>query len=106
MSESIHVPINLEPAPPKGEEKERDPKTGIFAIKDWGPHCGRGFVSDSRFGSDLVIKRTNRASTKKWRKLGPHSHESSAISRAELFEYCGLTPHGEHRRPDCHAQRN
>ena len=81
MSESIHVPINLEPAPPRRKEKERDPKTGIFAIKDWGPHCGRGFVSDSRFGSDLVIKRTNRASTKKWRKLSSNTRNTALFQK-------------------------
>lgn len=43
-----------------------DPKTGIKPIADWGNACYQGFVSDSRFGSGLVIKRTNRATTRKW----------------------------------------
>jgi len=33
-------------------------------------HLARGFVSDSRFGGGQVIKRTNRQSTRKWRKVG------------------------------------
>ena len=43
-----------------------DPKTGIKPIADWGNACYRGFVSDSRFGSGQVIKRTNRETTRKW----------------------------------------
>jgi hypothetical protein len=47
-----------------------DPQTGIRPIKEWGASCGRGFVSDSRFGpNQLVIRRTNRAITRKWKAL-------------------------------------
>ena len=48
-----------------------DPETGIKPIAEWGPECARGFVSDARFsrGNDKVIKRTNRATTRKWRKV-------------------------------------
>ncbi len=48
-----------------------NPETGIRFIRDWGGHCGIGFVSDQRFagGGEQVIKRTNRTTTKKWRKL-------------------------------------
>jgi len=51
--------------------KHIDPKTGILPISEWGASCGRGFVGDSRFATknDSVIKRTNRAVTKKWRKV-------------------------------------
>lgn len=34
-----------------------------------GNCLGRGFVSDSRFGSGDVIKRTNRNVSRKWRKV-------------------------------------
>jgi len=56
---------------PKRPEKHLDPKTGIWPMSEWGVECQRGFVSDSRFGSDQVIKRTNRESTRKWRELNP-----------------------------------
>jgi hypothetical protein len=46
-----------------------DPATGIWPIAEWGAACGRGFVSHPRFGADQVIPRTNRATTRKWRKL-------------------------------------
>jgi hypothetical protein len=39
-------------------------------MAEWGASCGRGFVSNSRFGpNQLVIPRTNRAVTRKWRAL-------------------------------------
>jgi hypothetical protein len=47
-----------------------DPKTGIWPISEWGPSCGRGFVSNARFArsaSEQVIQRTNRETTRKWR---------------------------------------
>jgi hypothetical protein len=40
--------------------KHIDPKTGILPIHEWGEECGRGWVSESRFGTGPVIKRTNR----------------------------------------------
>ena len=43
-----------------------DPETGIRPISKWGDACRRGFVSDSRFGSGPVIKRTNREVTRRW----------------------------------------
>jgi hypothetical protein len=47
-----------------------DPETGIRPIAEWGACCGRGFVSNARFGpNQLVIPRTNRAITRKWRAL-------------------------------------
>lgn len=54
---------------PNRPGKHIDPKTGIWPICEWGNACYQGFVSDSRFGSGNVIKRTNREVTKKWRKL-------------------------------------
>jgi hypothetical protein len=49
-----------------------DPKTGIWPMSEWGSACQRGFVSDSRFSpSDTVIKRTNRETSRKWRRLEP-----------------------------------
>ncbi len=49
------------------ERVHRDP----YDLSTWGSACGRGFVRDERFsgGSDLVIKGTNRASSRKWRAL-------------------------------------
>ena len=43
----------------------------IKPMSEWGAECGRGFCSDARFsgGKDRVIKRTNRAVTRKWHKL-------------------------------------
>lgn len=51
------------------ESPKTDPQTGIKPISEWGGACKRGFVSDARFDSgkgDQVIKRTNRAKTRKW----------------------------------------
>lgn len=62
---------------PQHPGKHIDPDTGIWPISDWGHECGRGFVSDARFsgGRSKVIKRTNRNTTRKWRKLehGPRA---------------------------------
>jgi hypothetical protein len=58
--------------PPPAEEKTHttDPRTGIRPISQWGASCGRGFVSNARFGPNQpVIRRTNRAITRKWRAL-------------------------------------
>ena len=70
---------NQRPGPAEKKErgeavtKEINPETGIYYIKDWGGHCGIGFVGDQRFAQsgEQVIKRTNRQTTKKWRKLNP-----------------------------------
>jgi hypothetical protein len=53
----------------KKEEHSIDPKTGIRPISEWGPECARGFVSDARFGSGRIIKRTNRQTTRRWLQL-------------------------------------
>lgn len=55
---------------PKHAGKHIDPKTGIWPIAEWGAACARGFVSNERFAraGDKVIKRTNRTTTKKWRR--------------------------------------
>jgi len=42
-----------------------DPQTGIAPIERWRGSCGRGFVSDSRFGSGLVLKRNTHRSKRK-----------------------------------------
>jgi hypothetical protein len=47
-----------------------DSKTGIKPISAWGYGCARGFVSDARFGSGQVIKRTNRDVSRRWRRGG------------------------------------
>jgi hypothetical protein len=50
--------------------KHIDTRTGIWPISEWGPSCGRGFVSNQRFArspSEQVIQRTNRDTTRKWR---------------------------------------
>jgi hypothetical protein len=45
-------------------------------LSRWGPSCGRGFVSNPRFGANrLVIPRTNRATTRKWRELDARAGE-------------------------------
>ncbi len=49
--------------------KHIDPETGILPMEEWGSACQRGFVRDARFGSDQVIKGTNRNTSRKWRKL-------------------------------------
>lgn len=56
--------------------KKRDP----YDISTWGPECGRGFVSSERFArpGDIVIKRTNREVTRRWRKcndIQPSRHK-------------------------------
>jgi hypothetical protein len=57
------------PWPLPAEEKAHaiDPETHIWPIGEWGGVCARGFVSNARFGNQLVIPRTNRKTTKKWR---------------------------------------
>jgi hypothetical protein len=54
---------------PKRPEKHIDPRTRIWPIDEWGSECSRGFVRDSRFGSGVVIKGTNRKTTRHWRSL-------------------------------------
>lgn len=56
---------------PKRPGKHLDPRTGIWPMSEWGSSCERGFVSDSRFGSGVVIKRTSRVVTRKWRNVAP-----------------------------------
>lgn len=55
-----------------------DPETGIWPIAEWGSECGRGFVSDARFGQAKVIKRTSRAKTRKWYRLGKQDERKDA----------------------------
>ena len=50
-----------------------DPETGIRPMDQWGNACYQGFVSDARFGSGQVIKRTNRNTTRKWIRSGERS---------------------------------
>lgn len=56
------------PDEPKPDHPKIDPATGIKPISEWGSSCHRGFISDSRFGSGQVIKRTNRDVTRRWRR--------------------------------------
>lgn len=51
------------------EGKHVDLNTGIWPIHEWGFASARGFVRDSRFGPGQVIKGTNRANTRKWRRV-------------------------------------
>lgn len=53
---------------PKRPGKHIDPATGIWPISEWGWECARGFISNARFGSAPVIERTNRETTRKWRR--------------------------------------
>jgi hypothetical protein len=46
---------------PNRPDKHIDPETGIWPMEEWGSACGRGFVSNARFGAGIVIPRTNRA---------------------------------------------
>lgn len=55
--------IEVEPEP------EPEKLTGLRPVSQWGNACQRGFVRDSRFGPGQVIKGTNRAVSRKWRKL-------------------------------------
>jgi hypothetical protein len=57
------------PPDPERPGKHIDPATGIWPISEWGSACYQGFVSDSRFGSARVIKRTNRETTRRWRRI-------------------------------------
>ena len=59
------------PRDPLRPDKHIDPATGIWPICEWGRECARGFVSDARFAraGDVVIKRTNRNTSRKWRSL-------------------------------------
>ncbi len=47
-------------------------------------HMRQGFVSDSRFGSGPVIKRTNRDVTQKWRAAGERIEAAGAAYRQSL----------------------
>jgi hypothetical protein len=66
------MPCNFVPWPLSAGARPHaiDPETGIWPTAEWGSCCGRGFVSSARFGpNQLVIPRTNRAITRKWRSL-------------------------------------
>jgi hypothetical protein len=66
------------PAPPAEKTHSIDPRTGIRPIDQWGTSCGRGFVSNPRFGPNQpVIPRTNRATTRKWRALDSRRNGST-----------------------------
>jgi hypothetical protein len=65
---------------PKHPGKHIDPSTGIWPISEWGASCYMGFVSNSRFGSGPVIKRTNRETTRKWRKLNDRAGGAHAAT--------------------------
>lgn len=43
-------------------------KRNPYDSSTWGASCGMGFVSDERFGTGQVIKRTNRVMTRKNRQ--------------------------------------
>lgn len=57
------VPEQIRAVRTEAIRKPNDPSS-------WGNAAGRGFVSDSRFGSGQVIKRTNRDVSRKWRRVG------------------------------------
>lgn len=65
------------PRDPLRTDKHINPETGIWPMSEWGSECTRGFVSDSRFGSNqTVIKRTNRSKTRQaYRRFGGASNE-------------------------------
>ncbi len=64
----------------------RDPKTGIAPIHEWGWECGRGWVSDSRFGSGTVIARANRDHTREvYRQAERMRKESTIETRLEAL---------------------
>ncbi len=71
MKYGPHWPRSSEmPADPNNPGKHINPETGIWPVSDWGNECMRGFVSSSRFGGGTVIARTNRETTRKWRREG------------------------------------
>lgn len=65
---SHNMKVSDMPLDPKNPAKHINPETGIWPISEWGYGCKRGFVSDARFGSGQVIQRTNRETTRKWRR--------------------------------------
>jgi hypothetical protein len=67
------MPVDL-----RNPHKHIDPKTGIWPMSEWGTACRRGFVSNERFCTGQVVPRTNRASTRKWRKLRGRATEKAA----------------------------
>jgi hypothetical protein len=69
-------------------EKQIDPQTGIWPISEWGAECGRGLVSDARFGYDnRVIKRTNRATSRKWRRLDATTVVAKPVGSSRFVQY-------------------
>ena len=58
------------PEDPNHPGRHIDPNTGIWPAAEWGSACQRGFVSCERFArpGDQVIERTNRNTSRKWRK--------------------------------------
>lgn len=60
--------VDQMPPDPRHPGKHIDPATGIWPIAEWQGSCYRGFVSDSRFGGGQVIKRTNRETSRRWRR--------------------------------------
>lgn len=57
--------------------KHYDLKTGILPIHEWAGACGIGFISNARFGSGQVIKRTNRETSRRWRQLSTNPEQRS-----------------------------
>jgi hypothetical protein len=78
MIEEIDVPAHCPCCGHEGwlpliwpERRHINVATGIAPIAEWGMggSVGRGWVRDARFGSGQVIKGTNRATTRKWRRV-------------------------------------
>jgi hypothetical protein len=60
------------PPDPRHPGKHINPETGIWPTCEWGYECQRGFISDQRFGSGQVIKRTSRGVTRRWGQSEGH----------------------------------
>jgi hypothetical protein len=56
-----------------------DPADGIRPVAEWGGACGRGFVSNARFGPNQpVIPRTHRKSTRARKPASPRKRRANA----------------------------
>jgi hypothetical protein len=58
--EAIMIDSDVSDATRKAKQETRKHWEGVLPPEAWGMSCGRGWVSDSRFGSGQVIPRTRR----------------------------------------------
>ena len=73
----------------RSPEHHINPETQVWPIAEWGSECGRGFVSDLRFGpGKRLIKRTNRKITRRWRKMNDR-HQARTLRAARYGAKAG-----------------